>query len=166
MFTEQLRSDSVGPLFVQAYYWRSQRDLNPHIPVRGRTVYPLAYAILLLLLRLELRYTGMALTPADGDRSIWWAERGSNSPRPVSPVLQTGPLPSTEYLPIYGASVGIRTLINCLQGSRTTVVLQKHWYSHSELNADPRFRRPLHSPLCYRSIWCPGRDSNPQNLRP
>lgn len=26
-----------------------------------------------------------------------------------------------------------------------------YWYSHSELNADPRFRRPLHSPLCYRS---------------
>ena len=33
-------------------------------------VCPLAYTILLLLLRLELRYTGMALTPADGDRSI------------------------------------------------------------------------------------------------
>ena len=50
--------------------WRSQRDSNPHIPVRGRTVYPLAYAILLLPLRLELRYTGMALTPADGGGSI------------------------------------------------------------------------------------------------
>ena len=52
--------------------WRSQRDSNPHFPVRSRTVYPLAYAILLLPLRLELRYTGMALTPADGDGSIGW----------------------------------------------------------------------------------------------
>lgn len=34
------------------------------------------------------------------------------------------------------------------------------WYSHSESNADPRFRRPLHSPLCYRSIWCLYPDSN------
>ncbi len=46
-------------------------------------VYPLAYAILLLPLRLELRYTGMALTPADGDGSIWLERRDSNSRPPL-----------------------------------------------------------------------------------
>ena len=54
-------------------------------------VYPLAYAILLLPLRLELRYTGMALTPADGDGSIWVEHRDLNS------NLQYHKLPCCRY---------------------------------------------------------------------
>ena len=68
---------------VTRLIWRSQRDSNPQYPVRGRMVYPLAYAILLLPLRLELRYTGMALTPADGGGSIWLERRDSNSRLPL-----------------------------------------------------------------------------------
>ena len=50
--------------------------------------------------------------------------RGSN------PNLQCHKLPCCHYTMDHilkvGASVGIRTLINCLQGSGTTVMLQKH----------------------------------------
>lgn len=51
----------------------------------------------------------------------WVQGRDSNSDRRAYGArLETGP-PCNA-----GASVGIRTLINCLQNSRTAVMLQKH----------------------------------------
>ena len=86
---------------------------------------------------------------------------------PVLPACKAGVLPLT-LIPHDGAAERNRTSASCLQGRRTSIVLQRlmlmYWWEQGESNPRHGFIRPALLPLSYAPVWLKGQDSNLRTL--